>query len=59
MPGMLFARFSMMFMASPELTPGAPWPEISNEGYPRNLDELVGVVIQEICANEEKGTIPP
>src|SRR5260370_207458 len=43
----------MMFIACPELTPGAPWPDTSKEGWPRKREELVGVVIQDVCANEE------
>ena len=39
MPGICAASRSISSIASPELTPGAAWPGISNEGQPRKRDE--------------------
>src|SRR5256885_312578 len=50
---------SIRFIASPELLPGADWPEISYEEMPLKRLNEVGAFDQEIVAKEEKGTICP
>ena len=50
---------SISSIASPELVPGAGWPEISNAGTPWKRELLLGVVDQPILAKAEKGDISP
>ena len=59
MPGIWSASASISSIASPELVPGAAWPEISNAGTPWKREVLLGVVAQPVRAKAEKGDISP
>ena len=57
MPGSCAASSCILFIASPELVPGAACPEISYAEMPEKRVSDGGAVDQEIFANDENGAI--